>query len=168
LEQTVEDLHRQMQVEKKDWQSRHADELEKLRANWDTEKETMVLVLQKECNGVFDNRKRNWTRNTSSTPRSMAGTPHYYHQAPSSGQHQPPRPSPLSINSPVFFPDKTPVDVLPSTTSAGRATYIAPSPSRNSSPSETGGGGPPSMISQTYSDIDSVLRETEELVQSVL
>ena len=96
---------------------------------------------------------------------------HHCHQVNIITQTQ--RPSPISINSPVFFPEKTTVDILPSSTTsaAGRATYIAPSPSRNSSPSETGGGGgggPPSMISQTYSDIDSVLRETEELVQSVL
>jgi hypothetical protein len=68
----------------------------------------------------------------------------------------------------AFFPDKTTVD-NDSPIYGGGAAYIAPSPSRQSSPSETGnGGGPPSMISQSYSDIDSVLRETEELVQSIM
>jgi hypothetical protein len=55
------------------------------------------------------------------------------------------------------------------------ATYIVPTPRHSYSPTTTfdelftaTAGGSPSIISKSYSDIDSVLRETEELVQSIL
>lgn len=163
-EKSVEKLHRQVEAERKESLARHAEEIEKRRHDWEAERETMLVVLQKDCNTAFDHRRRNWGMGNTPT-----NTPHT--AAPSSRHHQPPRPSPLSMNS-VFFPEiKSTVESgagLPtSATSAGRATFVAPSPSRLSSPSD-GAGGPLSMISQSYSDMDSVLRETEELVQSML
>jgi len=61
----------------------------------------------------------------------------------------------------------------------GGATYIVPTPRQHSSISPTvtttfdelftsTAFGSPSIISRSYSDIDSVLRETEELVQSIM
>jgi hypothetical protein len=165
LERSMEDLRRQLEVDKKELQKRHAEEMERKRLDWESEKDTMLVVLQKDCNSVFDNRRRSWTLrgNGVPTPRST-GSPQY-HPPPLSGQHQhqPPRPSPLSMSPSIFFPEKTTLD-----TGGTRGTYIASSPSRQSPPSDTGRGGPPSLISQSYSDIDSVLRETEELVQSIL
>jgi hypothetical protein len=187
LEKNLQDLQQQTQVEKKEWQSRHVEELERRRQDWESERETIMVTLQKDVNTAFDARRRN--NNTSPRSNGTTGTspsffyPHGAGSQFSSTQHQqphhhPPRPSPLSINSQIFFSEKSTVG-MPSP----RAAYIAPSPTRphssSSSPPPSSSSppppfqtgvviGPPTMISQSYSDIDSVLRETEELVQSVL
>lgn len=165
LEKNMQELQQQIQVEKKEWQSRYAEELERRQHDWESERDTIMVTLQKDVNSAFDSKRRNWKG--THTPRAT-GSPRYYGQGvpPLSTQqpNQPPRPSPLSMNSAIFFQEKSTVD-----SPSPRAAYIVPSPTRQSPHSETGGGGgPPSMISQSYSDIDSVLRETEELVQSVL
>jgi chromosome segregation ATPase len=175
LERNVEDLQQQMQMEKRETQAHFTEELERRRREWENERDSMMGSLQKDVNVAFDSRRRSFksprhAAAATSTPMSTTGSPrHYYPPLSSQQPHQPPRPSPLSMNSAAaFFPDKTTVD-NDSPIYGGGAAYIAPSPSRQSSPSETGnGGGPPSMISQSYSDIDSVLRETEELVQSIM
>ena len=128
---------------------------------------------------------------TSDTPRSMLSQGQgfrYRHPSGSSQQQQqqqqqqryqqqqqPTGPSPLSMSSAIFFAENK------SSAEAGVARVV-PSPTNrhdqyhSSRPIEmvtgvdggAGSGGSPSMISKSYSDIDSVLRETEELVQSIL
>ena len=98
-------------------------------------------------------------------------------------QRQTNGPSPLSMNSAPFFSEtkhqhlKVIAPAGPTTaatTVTSEAAYIVPSPKLASPPIEIfrGIGGSPSVISNSYSDIgmdmDSVLRETELLVQSIL
>mmetsp|Transcript_53408 Transcript_53408/g.129956 ORF Transcript_53408/g.129956 Transcript_53408/m.129956 type:complete len:690 (-) Transcript_53408:57-2126(-) len=186
-EKALEDLQHQTEADKKELQARHADELEKRRQEWDAERDTMISVLQKDCNTVFDSRRSTLT----SGGRTPSPRQHPHPYPPSSSHHyQQARPTPVSVNSVFFspsndspFPSRMPnVTSTTSANSAGAANMGTHEQSRSSSyfapsPSEGGGGvvgvglvggGSPSMVSQTYSDLDSILRETEELVQSVM
>jgi hypothetical protein len=206
LEQTLEDLHNKMRTQQKEFQAQHVNELDKRRSKWESEKETLLGNLQRDCNVVFDNRRQtganvyeggnnnsnninnnnnNNNNNTATTPRSTI-SPRYLNnqQHPPSihqGQRHPSQqqqhqgPSPLSMHSAMFFhEEKNTVDTVPNgTTTNGttRGTFaVLPSPGRISSPTVemVGGTGSPSIISKSYSDIDSVLRETEELVNGIL
>ena len=220
LERTVEDLQRRLRTQQKEFQAKYGAELEKRRRHWESEKESLLGNLQRECNIAFDNRRRGindnandkWGASTvrgpatvargnnihndiTDTSRPIPQVPGIGHRPPVSSasnhnpqknpqQPQPTGPSPLSMDSASFFPEtktKSPVSTAFGRTahnmSMGGAAFIMPSPRRSqpTSPIEmfTGIGGngsnaSPSIISKTYSDIDSVLRETEELVQSIL
>ena len=202
LEQTLEDLHNKMRTQQKESQAQHVNELDKRRREWESEKETLLGNLQRDCNVVFDNRRRtganvyeggnnnsNDINNNTTTPRSTI-SPRYLNnpqQHPPSihqGQRHPSQqqqqqqhqgPSPLSMHSAMFFhEEKNTVDTVPNDTTTNgttRGTFAAlPSSGRISSPTVemVGGTGSPSIISKSYSDIDSVLRETEELVNGIL
>ena len=181
LERTVDDLRRQMRSQQKDDKIQHVGELDKHRREWESEKEMLLGSLQRDCNDAFDNTRRDWTASTKIIRDTMIHTndcnntgignddnrkfqlattsPRYLNQQQQ--QQQSTRTSPLSMNSvTMFFPEnKSPVDTIPD----GKGVFIAASPRLNSSPA-----GSPSVISKSYSDIDSVLRQTEELVQSIL
>lgn len=176
LETKVDELQEQMQIEKREWQTRCTEEMERRRQDWEAERETMIVGLQKDVNTAFDSRRRNGVghgRNGASTPvHASSNSPRHGHPPLSSQQpQQPPRPSLLSVNSAMFFSEKAVNTVSPTFGGGGdRPTYTAslPSRSRQSSPSEGRLEGSPSLISQSFSDIDSALRETEELVHSIL
>ena len=181
LERTVDDLRRQMRSQQKDDKIQHVGELDKHRREWESEKEMLLGSLQRDCNDAFDNTRRDWTASTKIIRDTMIQTndcnntgignddnrkfqlastsPRYLNQQQQ--QQQSTRTSPLSMNSvTMFFPEnKSPVDTIPD----GKGVFIAAPPRLNSSPA-----GSPSIISKSYLDIDSVLRQTEELVQSIL
>jgi hypothetical protein len=202
LERTLEDLHNKMRTQQKESQAQHVNELDKRRREWESEKETLLGNLQRDCNVVFDNRRRtganvyeggnnnsNDINNNTTTSRSTI-SPRYLNnpqQHPPSihqGQRHPSQqqqqqqhqgPSPLSMHSAIFFhEEKNTVDTVPNSTTMNgttRGTFaVLPSSGRISSPTVdmVGGTGSPSIISKSYSDIDSVLRETEELVNGIL
>jgi hypothetical protein len=114
-------------------------------------------------------------------------TKHHQYQPPVAG------PSPLSMNSAAFFPESKSHDNNPShlkviapavdgtatNGDTGGAAIVVPTPVTHASTTidqlftDLGGGGvnvsaSPSIISKSYSDIDSVLRDTEELIQSIM
>jgi DNA anti-recombination protein RmuC len=128
LERSVDQLNCEFEQEKTQLQARYAEDLEKRRSAWEMERDTLLTVIQKDCNSAFEQRRSSFSR--SSPPR-------------------PPRPSPTSVNDSEYF-SKLTVE----TTSHSDAA----SSSRAS----------PSLISPAYSDIDSVLRETEDLIQSIM
>jgi hypothetical protein len=202
LERTLEDLNQKMRTQQKESQAQHVNELDKRRREWESEKETLLGNLQRDCNVVFDNRRRtgadvyeggnnnsNNINNNTTAPRSTI-SPRYLNtqqQHPPSihqGQRHPSQqqqqqqhqgPSPLSMHSAMFFhEEKNTVDTVPNGTTTNSTTRgtvaVLPSPGRISSPTVemVGGTGSPSIISKSYSDIDSVLRETEELVNGIL
>ena len=86
------------------------------------------------------------------------------------------------MDSASFFPEPPPtkqhhqhhLKVIAPVATQGTSNYIVPSPRRPMdemfATTNLGGTASPSVISKSYSDvdIDSVLRETEELVQSIL
>ena len=182
LEKTVEDLQRKMRAQQKDMQSKHAAELEKRKKQFELEKDTLLGSIQRDCNNAFASRRRghgNFVETADVMPTYRPPTTSSQRQ-----QQQQTGPSPLSMNSTSFFPEsKNQLKVIapvvggpPATTvlEGSTANYIAPSPRRFHTSSPTNIfreiGGSPSVISKTYSDmdIDSVLRETEELVQSIM
>ncbi len=181
LERTVEDLQRKMKAQQKDMKAKHGADLEKSKRQWESEKETLLGNLQRDCNNAFASHRR--ANNIQHVETSDAYRPHTS-SSQQQRQQQSTGPSPLSMSSATFFPENknhpkftAPVVDAPVATSGateGGAAYIVPSPRHmlNSSPMEIfrSIGGSPSVISKSYSDvdIDSVLRETEELVQSIL
>mmetsp|Transcript_17371 Transcript_17371/g.35966 ORF Transcript_17371/g.35966 Transcript_17371/m.35966 type:complete len:902 (+) Transcript_17371:196-2901(+) len=211
LERTVEDLHRKMKVQQKDLQAKHVGELEKRRHQWESQKDTLLGNLQRDCNVAFENQRRNANGNIkwAGTPTGVPATAvqgNYLHidttessrAMPSQGQSHHPLHhssqqhqqtnghSPLSMNSEIFFTEnkKNTANAFPAgqaaanhgTNNMGGTTYIVPSrnhhgdsPSPIAMVSRVGStDGSPTIVSRSYSDIDSVLRETEELVQSIL
>ena len=51
-------MQQQLQMKKKEWQSRHMEELERRRQDWEAEREAMIVTLQKDVNTAFDSRRR--------------------------------------------------------------------------------------------------------------
>ncbi|VEU35525.1 unnamed protein product [Pseudo-nitzschia multistriata] len=120
---------------------------------------------------------------TTQTPHSMPsqGEVHRLHQ-----QQENNGPSPLSMNSDLFFTEtkNNPANLVVNTEAAvnqnasniKQSNVFVPtvihhedSPSPIAMVSRTGSNdGSPTVVSRSYSDIDSVLRETEELVKSIL
>ena len=188
LEKSVEDLQRKMRAQQKDMQAKHSAELKERKKQFESEKDTLLGSIQRECNNAFASRRRGsgtFIETTDSVPTQLQG--HGYRPPSTSSQrqqqqqqHQHTGPSPLSMTSTTFFPEsKTQLKVIAPTPATivgdgSTAHFIAPSPRRFQTASPTNIfreiGGSPSIISKTYSDmdIDSVLRETEELVQSIM
>ena len=125
LEIEVKQLGEQMEDDKRRLQSRHTAELERRRTEWEDERNTLLTIIQNECNSAFDRRREKWATKSS----------------------------PTSVDT-QFFPAQLNVDTeLDEQQSAGRihgAKTVA------------------SVISPAYSDFDSVLRETEEFIQSLM
>jgi hypothetical protein len=135
MEKTVKNLNGQLDFEKKHLITRHATELQKLRDEWEEERNTLLSIIQKECNSVFD-------RKMSSLARHI------------------PRPSTTPIATATatsaFFSESLTVDT---------DTYpVSSSPRRKSYASRS----PPLISPLSLSDFGQFLRETEELVQSIM
>ena len=138
LERSMDLLKEQVEQEKKDWVFRYKEDLEKRRMEWEFERDTLLTMIQKDCNAAFESRK-----SINSAPRSS-----------------PARPSPLRAGLKASAEKDT-----------GYLSHLTV---------ETGVLGPPSTIRMSparsatvispsaFSDIDSVLRETEDLIQSIL
>ena len=123
--------------------------------------------------------------NSGPSPLSMNSAPFFPETKNNHSQHN--SSHHLKVIAPAAVVGDTPVNHhhgddngnVPGTTGGGGATYIVPTPGQRSSFSPTvtttfdelftsTAFGSPSIISRSYSDIDSVLRETEELVQSIM
>lgn len=127
LEMSINQLHHERDQERDQMQSRHAEEISKRRAEWETERETLLTLIQRECNSAFEQHRRRQPYISS-----------------------PPRSSPNGVDTAQFL-------------SSGRKLTVQTS---NDAAFET----PVStnLISPAYSDIDDVLRETEDLIQSIM
>jgi hypothetical protein len=127
MEKQVKQLNQQLEDDKNHLKNRHAAELERRRAEWEEQRSTLLEIIQKECNSVFERKRMGWSK---SSPTSVAG-----------GED--------------FFSELLTVDTNMDEPSPGQkyASRVSTSPS---------------MISPAFSDIDSVLRQTEELVESIM
>jgi hypothetical protein len=127
MEKEVKHLNQQLEDDKKHLKNRHAAELERRCAEWEEERSTLLEIIQKECNSVFERKRMGWSK-----------------------------PSPTSVTGgDNFFSESLTVDTNLDAPSQGR---------KYASRGSTG----PSIISPAFSDIDSVLRQTEELVESIM
>ncbi len=183
LERAVEDLKRKMTAQQKDISAKHIGDLEKRKKQWETEKDTLLGNLQRDCNNVFASRRRGNSSNVETTdapPMQVGGYRPSTSSSQQTRQQQHTGPSPLSMDGVSFFPETKNhrnaiapiVDVTAATsgTMDGGAAYIVPTPRQTSAMDIFRINVSPSVISTSYSDVDinSVLRETEELVQSIL
>jgi chromosome segregation ATPase len=127
MEKQVKQLNQQLEDDKNRLKNRHAAELERLRAEWEEERSTLLKMTQEECNSVFERKRMGWSKSNSTSVAGGAG----------------------------FFSERLTVDTNTDAPSPGRkyASRVSTSPS---------------TISPTFSDIESVLRQTEELVESIM
>lgn len=131
LEFNIKQLNLDMEQERERLQSSHMEDLEKKRREWELERDTLLTIIQKDCNLAFE---QHWRQ-----PNHSSRTPKY--TSPSHTSSAP------TINT-DFFPSKQPLTI---------DTTLEPD-------FESGAN----LVSPAYSDIDDVLRETEDLIQSIL
>jgi hypothetical protein len=131
-QRALESLNSQSDNEKQKLQERYEGELEKYRLQWEEERETLLSVVQNDCNSAFESRRGKYggTRPTTSASQRLSPT--------------------STLQS--FFPPTLTVDVG----RQGRPSSSLLSPSESAQ-----------LISPAHSDIESVLKETEDLIQSI-
>lgn len=132
-QKALDSLSNQLEREKQELREQYEAEFEKFRLQWEEERETLLSIVQKDCNSAFDSHRRSYAgaRTTSSASQRLSPT--------------------STLQS--FFPPTLTVNV-------GRGGRPA---SSLLSPSESA-----QLISPAHSDIESVLKETEDLIQSIL
>lgn len=127
MEKQVKQLNHQLEDDRNRLKNRHAAELERRRTEWEEERSTLLEIIQKECNSVFERKRMGWSK---AGPPSVAGGAEFFSEL-------------LTVDTDIDAPSQGRKDASRFSTS-------------------------PSMISPTFSDIDSVLRQTEELVDSIM
>jgi hypothetical protein len=125
LEMSINQFHHERDQERDQMQSRHAAEVAKRRAEWETERDTLLTLIQRDCNSAFDHHRRQ---------------PYI---------SSPPRSSPKGVD--INFVSSGKKLTMQTSHDAG---FDAP--------------GSTNLVSPAYSDIDDVLRETEDLIQSIM
>jgi hypothetical protein len=128
LEMSINQLNHERDHERDHMQSRHTEEIAKRRADWETERDTLLTLIQRDCNSAFEEHRRQ--PHVSSSPR---------------------RSSPKGVDTNNFVSSGKKLTVQ---TSHG-AGFETPGSTTN-------------LVSPAYSDIDDVLRETEDLIQSIM
>lgn len=132
----VAQLKNQLDYQRRDLQDKYAKEIETLRENWKIERDTLLIMIQRDCNTAFEHHRR-------------GGTPQQRHQQQYSHEE-----SPHSVDHEFF-----------SVVSEGKLTVDTTVPSKDyilDHPVHT------NLVSPAYSEIDEVLRETENLIQSIM
>lgn len=132
VEESLQKLQLEMEEERKDLQARHTQEIAKRREEWEGERDTLLTMIQQDCNSAFDQQRR------LPTARSM--TPGRWSPPPTA------RSSSTAGSTPQFFGAPT-VDIA-----------------QTQQPKDPG----TPIVSPTFSTIDDVLKETEDLIQSIL
>ena len=206
LEKSVEELQRQLKAQKKDLQAKYGEELDKRTRIWESEKESILVTLQREFNDAFNHQRSgvndiinssNWVASTKGEQtvavRSnnlhiiTSDTPPHKHRHPASSYHnqrnqQHPRasaPSPLSMDSAPFYPESKNISsqLEAKNSRKGGPAFVVPSPRLGNLTSPINGlmtgaygniGLSPSVVSKSNSELDCALRETEQLVHSIL
>jgi hypothetical protein len=144
LERTMEHLQFEFEDEKKRLATRSALELRKRRAEWEEERSSLLTIIQRECNSVFERKKNNFAHDQ---------------------QHQ--RTVPSRAEGDIGVSNLPPLVV-----DTARGDLLGDLPGKDPSPLNVVGlarstTSTARLISPTFSDFDSVLRETEELVQGL-
>ena len=119
-------LTSKLESEKQKLKEHYESQQEKLRRQWEEERDTLLSVIQKDCNAAFESRRK--TGQPSAAPRL----------------------SPSSLESIPSFKSFPAMAVT-----VGRVSEETTVPKPLISPA-------------SYSDIDSVLNETEALIQSIM
>lgn len=149
LERTVDKVNQQADRERKELQARHLEELEKRKAGWEMERDTLLTMIQKDCNSTFERHKKRPT--TTGTKKKVEPIP-----LSTSTEYGPT--SIMDDDNDYFSTARLSVDTGHNVDDDPLEGFISSTKNKKS----------PSLISPAYSDIDSVLRETEDLIQSIM
>ena len=175
LEKQVELLTHQLDEDRHELQRRHEVDLERRQREWHEARNELLTLMQHECNQVFDHRRRHYHHSTTTTrllsptallsstgrkstsPTSVASSKEFF-PAPGSS-------TATASGSPSFKVDTALANAGGTNNTASMAT-----PSRTARPSPSAAAVEHNMAAttMTVSDMDSVLRETEALVASLL
>ena len=142
-QKTLDQLKKKLTSEKRLMTEQYERELQKHRTQWEQERETLLTVVQKDCNNAFESRRKGFQVNGFQANKSMNKS------LESSSQ----RHSPVSTMHTFFPPPAVSVD-------ADDRSYI-----RSVAGSLT---GRVQIISPTESDLESDLKYTEDLIAGIL
>ena len=173
LEKQVELLTHQFDEDRHELQRRHEVDLERRQREWHEARNELLTLMQHECNQVFDHRRRHHSTTTrlwspaatalsstgrkSTSPTSVASSKEFF-PAPGSSTAAAGSPS-LKVDTALANNGGT-----AATTTTSSVSLTTPSRTARPSPS----AAVEHNMTMTVSDMDSVLRETEALVASLL
>jgi len=153
MELKCAELRHQLEEQHKELLKKHAQELEATKKEWEMERDTLVTIIQRDCSTAIDTHRRSSIPNTlgtrkSSLPESPTGVEFDF----------------LTEEQPILT-----VDTTTGTTSSVESLLLKPSSGGGGSSSSRSNGRSRSkiVVSPIYSEIDEVLRETEDLIRSI-
>ena len=138
LERSNKQMAEKFETDKKNLSKRHLDEIQRCRSQWEEERNTLLSALSQECASLFASKRSSLARQPS--PRSDAS------REARAGRG-------------------LVIDTSRKDDSEDAEDGTAFQQQRSDSARSSGSNAP--VISPTFSDIDSVLRETEELIEGL-
>jgi hypothetical protein len=162
LEKEVQFLKHQLDEDREDLRRRHEVELDRRLAQWQDERNELLTIIQKECNQVFDRRRHQPMSGWNSHGTGLVGL-----LSTTSTRNSSLKTSPTSVatDNKEFFPDTGASLKIDTSLANGISARRQPSTSRSKAAESS---LTQDFVPTTFSDIDSVLRETEELVASLM
>ena len=130
-------LKHQLEDQRRELQEKYAIELQAQKKEWDFERETLLTMIQRDCNTAFENHRRT----TPSSNHSSSALPE----------------SPRGVD----------FDFLPTSSSEPTLTVETGAKSASTFWMKTSSSDVNVISPMMYSEIDEVLRETEELIRSI-
>lgn len=157
LERSIEQLRTQHDYDKRQLQARYTQDIDNRRHEWNEERETLLAMIQKDCNSAIE-RHRYSKKSTAVTQKNGLPT-----GKPPSSPFRATRlksTTPISkINEDDFY---LTVETALSGSAGGGSSSSEASQLESPSPRSRS-----NRVSPVYSDIDTVLRETEDLIESI-
>lgn len=138
LERTNRQITEKFESEKQSLAKRHSAELQRCRTEWEEERNTLLAVIQEECNSLFESKRSSFAR----------------------------QPSPRSDASHELLPGQGLVVDTSRNNDNGEGEEVEASNQQRRIDSTRSTSTAP-VISPTFSDMDSVLRETEQLIEGL-
>lgn len=142
-QKTLDQIKKQAAVEKRMVSEKYEQELQKHRVQWEQERETLLTVIQKDCNNAFESHRKGLRMNNS-LDKSLNKSLESQRRSPTSILHN-------------FFPPTISVD-------ADDRSYVRSV--TGSVKSHT--GHHVQVISPSESDLESDLKYTEDLIAGIL
>jgi len=141
-QKTLDQLKKKLAMEQRLVAEKYEQEMQKHRVQWEQERETLLTVIQKDCNNAFESRRKGFSANKSPN-KSLNKSLESQRISPTSTLH-------------TFFPQTVSVD-------ADDRSYI-----RSVGGSVRSATGHVQVISPSESDLESDLKYTEDLIAGLL
>ena len=171
VERSLERQEEQWELDRQMAQQRYEQELDRKRVEWELEKDSLLAVVQKDCNSAFEQHqstRRDYyasnsspfsTRTATSNLTTFFETPHS-NASSSSRRRSRGTARKVSDASEAMMSssakEKAPVKLTIDTSAMPKSNVKSPPLTA------------PTVISPAFSEFDNILRETEDLVQSIL